>query len=72
MPRDWESEIAELLTELSQTQDELLELLAEKRDLLSTSGGEPLTQMQPREERILQRLQHCHDTRNALLMASGC
>ena len=71
MPRDWESEIAKLLTKLSQTQDELLSLLAEKRDLLSDSDVDALAQMQPREEALQQQLQSCHDRRNQLLAAAA-
>ena len=63
----WEQEIAGLLSMLSETQGDLLNLLAEKRDLLLASDSEGLATIAEREEEIAARLGACHDRRGELL-----
>ena len=63
----WETEIADLLSDLSQVQGELLELLTEKCDRLGQRDGDGLQALQSREEALAARLQDCHDRRQQLL-----
>lgn len=62
-----EADVAALLTELSSTQDELLEFLAHKRRLLVAADIEGMQAMQPRELDLIGRLQACLDRRAELL-----
>jgi hypothetical protein len=62
-----DSQLAELLTDLSDTQHELLTLLGEKRSHLMTANLAALAKLQPREEAIVVRLKGCQDKRAALL-----
>lgn len=63
----WETEISDLLNELSATQSELLGLLEEKRRLLVASDAAGLQGLTAREEAVVARLQACHDLRAGLL-----
>jgi hypothetical protein len=63
----WETELAELLSSLSAVQDELLELLNEKRDLLAGPDPPRLTAIEPREQQLIAKLEACHDRRAQLL-----
>lgn len=63
----WETEISELLNELSATQSELLGLLEEKRRLLVASDTAGLQALTAREEAVVVRLQACQDVRARLL-----
>lgn len=67
MALEWDMEIADLLTELSAVQKELLEIFSAKRDMLRTANLSALDAMQPREQAMIDRLQACHDRRAALL-----
>lgn len=67
MENQWEAELAGLLSELSATQDSVLELLSEKRQLLVKNDLPGLQAMQPREQELIARLQGCHDRRGQLL-----
>ncbi len=67
MPVSWESELATLLTELSQVQTDVLALLAEKQELLKKADGAGLAVIAPREQALVTRLQECHSKRTALL-----
>lgn len=67
MNEHWESAIGGLLAELSSTQSELLELLAEKRTLLAGGDTAALEELQPREEQLIHRLQACHSKRQDML-----
>jgi len=67
MNKYWETAIVGLLGELSSTQSELLELLAEKRRLLAEADTTKLEDLQPREEQLIERLQACHHNRQELL-----
>ena len=64
---DLEAEISALLDELSSSQSELLDVLAEKRAALGTADIVRLTELQPREEALLARLADCQQRRGALL-----
>ena len=63
----WESELAGLLAELSHTQTDVLELLAQKRALLVSADAAGLAALEPREEAIIARLQACQQRRAGLL-----
>lgn len=63
----WETEIAELLTELSAVQSDLLTLLAEKRALLVEGDAAALQALQSREDTLAGRLKSCHQQRQRLL-----
>lgn len=67
MDLPWEQEIAALLSELSQVQDDLLELLAHKAQWLQSGDVAQLAQSQPQEEALLARLRACHEQRMRLL-----
>jgi len=64
---DWEQELAELLSMLSATQQDLLAQLAEKRKLLAASDTQGLQALQGREQELVGRLQACQQRRAALL-----
>ena len=68
---DWESELAALLTELSQVQDDLLQIITEKRDLMVRSDVLGMAAMQPREDEVNARLHAAHQRRIELLMQAG-
>jgi flagellar biosynthesis/type III secretory pathway chaperone len=66
-PPDLESQLAQLLQELSLVQEEMLEVLTSKCERIADSNLEGITELQQREESLGQRLQACHDQRSALL-----
>jgi len=68
MQTTWETEIARLLTELSAAQDELFDILAEKRELLVARNHAGLTALLPREEELLARMKACATMREELLV----
>lgn len=63
----WDTSLAEMLGELASTQDEMLAVLGEKRDCLVRGETARLGDLQDREQRVLSRLQACHDRRTSLL-----
>lgn len=65
--QSWESDIAELLKELSATQDDLFELLAAKRELLVASDVDGIQRLEPREKELIARLEACQTQRAELL-----
>lgn len=67
MSDNWETEIGELLAELSDCQTALLDALHEKRRILATNDHAALTAIAEREEQLLVRLQACHERRQQLL-----
>jgi hypothetical protein len=67
---DWESEIVDLLAELTSVQDELLEALSAKRDCLARHDLEGMAALDQREEQVRLRLEACHDRRQQLLSAA--
>jgi flagellar biosynthesis/type III secretory pathway chaperone len=64
---DWEAAIAELLTELSTVQDELLGVLSAKRTLMAAGDVQGLAEQQSSEEQLGRRLAACHARRGELL-----
>ncbi|WP_254506918.1 flagellar protein FlgN [Anatilimnocola floriformis] len=67
---DWEQAITQLLAELSGTQEELFEVLAEKRARLASVDVSGMGELQTREQSLLERLQVCHARREELLAAA--
>lgn len=63
----WEAEIGHLLEDLSSAQQELLEVLREKRTLLARGDVPGLAAVQERELLLVERLQACQDRRCELL-----
>lgn len=70
-PIAWDSEIAEMLSELSATQDELFAVLNERRNRIAKGTTEGLDDVQHREQRVLERLEQCHRKRSELLEKAG-
>ncbi len=64
---EWETELAELLSNLSSAQDEMLELFGKKRDLLVASDTEGLERIGLQEKQLIDKLQACQDHRTLLL-----
>jgi len=67
MDGSWEKELAGLLSDLLAVQEELLALLARKRELLAAADVEGLTALGPDVERLTRALQECVDRRQKLL-----
>lgn len=67
---DWEQAITQLLADLSGTQQELLEVLADKRVRLASVDVAGMSELQVREQSLLERLQACHLRREELLTAA--
>jgi hypothetical protein len=63
----WETVLADLLRRLSSTQQELLSLLASKRELLLARDTEGLARLVPQEEALSEELHSCFETRKDLL-----
>ena len=53
----WEEDLAGLLEELSQVQDELLDVLARKRQCMAIGDARGMIDLQPVEQTLGQRLQ---------------
>jgi flagellar biosynthesis/type III secretory pathway chaperone len=70
VPIDFEAEISALLDDLASVQSELLGVLDEKRQALTTAHIDRLADLAPREERLALRLSECQDRRTALLAAA--
>jgi flagellar biosynthesis/type III secretory pathway chaperone len=67
MQTNWETEIAQLLTELLSAQDELFAILAKKQTLLRSADHAGLAAMLPQEELLIERMTTCAQKREALL-----
>ena len=67
MNDNWEADIAELLTELSSVQGELLCLLTEKRKILASGDHDALLATAGREQSLVDRLNACQHQRQQLL-----
>jgi flagellar biosynthesis/type III secretory pathway chaperone len=65
------AEIAGFLSELSQVQTELLDLLRAKQKHLASKGADGLDVLLEREQQLAERLQACHDRRADLLKRAG-
>ena len=71
MHDSWETDIAALLTELSEVQSAILALLGEKRVALAAGDSEALSAIGGREQRLVERLQACHDRRQEMLQLAA-
>lgn len=69
-PAPIENQLATFLEELTVVQDELLEVLAAKRDRIAENDIAGATRLQPQAESLCDRLQACHDRRTELLAES--
>lgn len=67
----WESEIAALLERLATSQQQLLDLLSQKHDLLMKRDHQGLALLASQEAAISEELQACHDHRQRLLDQAG-
>ncbi len=67
MAVEWETEVAGLLSELSDVQGELLHVLERKRELLVSGDQGAIAALQADEQTVLERLQACHERRTDLL-----
>lgn len=63
----WEADLAELLRELTNVQDELLALLSHKRSLLRDVDIAGITALEPREAELARQLEACLERRRELL-----
>lgn len=63
----WETEVAQLLTDLSAAQDELFAILARKRTMLIESDHSGLATLLPEEEQLIAKMQSCASRREDLL-----
>lgn len=63
----WDEEITSLLADLSDVQQEILDHLAEKRELLCKGDLDGLSGQQDREAGLVARLEACHRRRQDLL-----
>ena len=63
----WETELAQLLSRLSDAQQQLLGLLDRKREMLLKRDHAALSALLPEEEQLCAELQACHDRRQQLL-----
>lgn len=68
---NWDTELASLLNDLSQLQDEMLEVLNQKRQFMAENDLEAMAEIQPREEEICSRLEACLQRRGELLNAAA-
>jgi hypothetical protein len=67
---DLEAELTDLLGELAAVQDDLLDVLAVKREHLASVDLAGLAATQVREERLAERLKLCQERRSDLLTAA--
>ncbi len=67
METAWESELASFLNKLTAVQDETLEVLGKKRQMLAKVDTAGLAAIAPQEEQLIARLQDCLQQREQLL-----
>jgi len=67
MDINWASELAELLSRLSETQKQLLALLANKHKLLMNRDHEGLAALATDEQSLCEELKSCHERRQEIL-----
>ena len=63
----WETELTDFLAELSAAQDELLDVLNRKLELLAVADAAGLEQLLPTEQSLADRLQACYQRRLEML-----
>lgn len=68
---DWETQLAALLQDLSDVQGDLLQVLAEKRQVILRGDAPGMNTLAGREGELLSRLEDCHRRRAALLAEAG-
>lgn len=68
---DWELSLATLLTEISSLQDELLNVLRQKRSRMAGGDVGGMDEGQVREEALGERLEACLQRRTDLLASAG-
>lgn len=64
---NWETDLADLLRELSGTQSELLAVIAQRRQNMAAPDVDGISQLEDRERQLGNRLQACHERRGELL-----
>ena len=69
--KPWDEAIADLLSEISDAQAELLAVLSQKRQVIAAGDFESLPQFDERERSLAERLTQCLDGRRALLDAAA-
>ncbi len=67
----WECDLVGLLEDLTQVQDELLDVLGRKRQCMSRGDLSGMRELQPIEQALCDRLQACHDRRSDLLQLAA-
>ncbi len=67
METGWDSRLAKFLTDLLSVQDETLEVLGRKREALVAADAEELATLSQQEEKLIEKLQQCLQTRQAML-----
>jgi hypothetical protein len=70
IPRDWETELAELLVELSSVQDDMLSLLQKKREQMMAPDAAVLEQSNEQQRQVCARLEACYQRRQQMLEAA--
>lgn len=63
----WETELADFLTELSAVQEETLQVLARRREMLVAPNVDGLTAVGKQEEEVIGKLEGCLHRRQSLL-----
>jgi hypothetical protein len=71
MNASWESELGQLLRDLSTAQQELLDVLAEKRRCLAEFDVPGIAALAPREHELSERLAACQQRRLAILAGAA-
>ena len=67
MESSWEPELAKFLNDLMVVQDETLEMLNRKRQMIVSADMAGLAAIVPQEESLIHRLQECQERREELL-----
>ncbi len=64
---EWDTQVAELLTELSQVQGEVLQVLEQKRQRIAANDFDGMLALSGTEHQLLERLEACQTKRAELL-----
>ncbi|MCU0959829.1 MAG: flagellar protein FlgN [Pirellulaceae bacterium] len=67
----WDDSLVGLLEDLSQIQEELLAVLAQKRRCMAAGDVRGMLALAPTEQELQDRLQACHQRRSALLATAS-
>lgn len=67
MDTAWEADLSQFLADLTAVQDETLQVLSRKRELVVAGDSEGLQALAAEEERLIARLKECLDRREQLL-----